>query len=94
MVVEAENFKETHSVERPILGMEFKISAGFASGKALFNEFKEIEKLDALIFGSEMTAVGTISACQENGITVPQQLSLAMFDGTELVKFCRQELLA
>ena len=82
--IESKNLKNTHSGERLILGMEFKIAAGFASGKAFFNDFNEIGKLDALVFGSEMTAVGAIIACQENGIAVPEQLSLTMFDGTEI----------
>ncbi|MDG1319521.1 MAG: LacI family DNA-binding transcriptional regulator [Paracoccaceae bacterium] len=83
-IIQAENCARTHSVDGQIVGREFNTPAGFASGKSLLSEYKEVSMMDALIFGSEMTAIGAVSACQEKGIIVPQQLSLAIFDGTEM----------
>lgn len=67
-----------------LTGREINTPAGFASGKTLLKQIGEIGNLDSLIFGSEMTAIGAAAACLENGIQVPGNLSLAIFDGTEI----------
>ena len=80
---DASSTTASHSSGR-LIGQEINTPEGFTSGKALLKQTQEIGSLDALLFGSEMTAIRAASALLENNIAVPDQLSLAMFDGTEL----------
>lgn len=59
----------------------YTIEGGYSAMKALA---ERIDRFTALVCGSDVLAVGALSACRELGIAVPGQLSIVGFDNLEV----------
>lgn len=68
-----------------ISGTEIVAAPSFISGVALMKELlPQVKDIDAILFASEMTAIGAVEFCRASDIDMPGELAVAAFDGTEL----------
>jgi DNA-binding LacI/PurR family transcriptional regulator len=68
-----------------VRGLEIKAKPTFIDGFELMSRLAAADQIpDALLFGSDMVAVGALQFCLSNGLQVPHDVALCAFDGTEL----------
>lgn len=72
-----------------ILEEESSIANGALAIKKLLAQDSEV---DAVFFANDDLAVGALSHCQSNGISVPEQIALAGFNGLEMSQAMRPRL--
>jgi len=66
-------------------GTEWRVQPGYAEGVRLIDDmFAGGTQPEAILCGSDMVAVGALQACLARGISVPDDLAICAFDGTEL----------
>ncbi|WP_228002973.1 LacI family DNA-binding transcriptional regulator [Nocardia australiensis] len=73
-----------HRLEPMIIESEHTDSAGIAAVHKLLNLFSRDNFPTALVCGNDFNAVGAMSALQEAGLRVPQDVSVIGYDNTSL----------
>lgn len=63
----------------------FNRAAGYRAGRALLSGE---EPVDGAFVASEQQATGLLRAAHELGVTIPEELCVVAFDGTEASEFC------
>jgi len=66
----------------------------YESGYELAKAILETEKVEAIICGNDLMAVGTLRAAEDLGMRVPQDLSIAGFDHVLFADLVRPRLTA
>ncbi len=68
-----------------VRGLELKANPTFVEGFELMSRLAASDRIpDAMLFASDMVAVGALQFCLLNGLRVPRDVALCAFDGTEL----------
>ncbi|MFG1795612.1 LacI family DNA-binding transcriptional regulator [Nocardia sp. NPDC049149] len=75
---------ERHSLEPMIIPSEHTDSAGMAAVQKLLNLFTRDNFPTALVCGNDFNAVGAMSALEEAGLRVPEDVSIVGYDNTSL----------
>ncbi|WP_330249477.1 LacI family transcriptional regulator [Nocardia sp. NBC_00565] len=73
-----------HELEPMIIASEHTDSAGIAAVQKLLNLFSRNNFPTALVCGNDFNAVGAMSALEEAGLRVPQDVSVVGYDNTSL----------
>lgn len=73
-----------HELEPMIIASEHTDSAGIAAVQKLLNLFSRNNFPTALVCGNDFNAVGAMSALEESGLRVPQDVSVVGYDNTSL----------
>ncbi|WP_069163875.1 LacI family DNA-binding transcriptional regulator [Nocardia altamirensis] len=75
---------ERHALEPMIIPSEHTDSAGMAAVQKLLNLFTRNNFPTALVCGNDFNAVGAMSALEEVGLRVPEDVSIVGYDNTSL----------
>ena len=74
-----QGFRKAIGVEPMIFEGEYGIKGGYAQGKLIARHIKE-NKVDGIFALNDLTCFGIIQALLENGINIPQDVSLIGYD--------------
>lgn len=66
----------------------------YESGERLLQRETILERFTAVIAASDMVALGVMNAAKDQGISIPEQLSLISIDGTNLTQLTRPRITA
>ncbi|MFE7745019.1 LacI family DNA-binding transcriptional regulator [Nocardia sp. NPDC057455] len=75
---------QRHGLEPMVVPSEHTDSAGTAAVRKLLNLFSRDNFPTALVCGNDFNAVGAMSALQEAGLRVPEDVSVVGYDNTSL----------
>ncbi|CAM4516018.1 LacI family DNA-binding transcriptional regulator [Nocardia ninae] len=75
---------ERHGLEPMVIPSEHTDSAGLAAVQKLLNLFTRDNFPTALVCGNDFNAVGAMSALEEAGLRVPDDVSIVGYDNTSL----------
>lgn len=75
---------ERHGLEPMVIPSEHTDSAGIAAVQKLLNLFTRDNFPTALVCGNDFNAVGAMSALEEAGLRVPDDVSIVGYDNTSL----------
>lgn len=75
---------ERHGLEPMVVPSEHTDSAGLAAVQKLLNLFSRNNFPTALVCGNDFNAVGAMSALEEAGLRVPEDVSVVGYDNTSL----------
>ncbi|MFE9575762.1 LacI family DNA-binding transcriptional regulator [Nocardia sp. NPDC006044] len=75
---------ERHGLEPMVVPSEHTDSAGIAAVQKLLNLFTRDNFPTALVCGNDFNAVGAMSALEEAGLRVPEDVSIVGYDNTSL----------
>ncbi|GAA5084471.1 LacI family DNA-binding transcriptional regulator [Nocardia iowensis] len=75
---------ERHGLEPMVIPSEHTDSAGMAAVQKLLNLFSRDNFPTALVCGNDFNAVGAMSALEEAGLRVPDDVSIVGYDNTSL----------
>ncbi|WP_454196005.1 LacI family DNA-binding transcriptional regulator [Nocardia sp. Marseille-Q1738] len=75
---------QRHGLEPMVVPSEHTDSAGMAAVRKLLNLFSRDNFPTALICGNDFNAVGAMSALEEAGLSVPEDVSVVGYDNTSL----------
>lgn len=75
---------ERHGLEPMVIPSEHTDSAGIAAVQRLLNLFSRNNFPTALVCGNDFNAVGAMSALEEAGLRVPDDVSIVGYDNTSL----------
>ncbi|WP_306119071.1 MULTISPECIES: LacI family DNA-binding transcriptional regulator [unclassified Roseitalea] len=76
-----------------IAGTEIKCFPGFQAGYELMQHLHEHDRMpDALLYASDMVAVGALQYCLSHGLTPARDIGLCAVDGTELTSVIKPGL--
>ncbi|MEU6830041.1 LacI family DNA-binding transcriptional regulator [Nocardia beijingensis] len=73
-----------HGLEPMVVASEHTDSAGMAAVRKLLNLFSRDNFPTALVCGNDFNAVGAMSALEEAGLRVPEDVSVVGYDNTSL----------
>lgn len=76
-----ERFKEPFNAEIQYVESRFSLVDGYAAMKRLLNKMPDLTAVFAM---SDVTAIGAIRAIRDEGLRVPEDISVMGFDGIEL----------
>lgn len=83
---------QRHNIDIPlhlIFPSNFHYSGGIASMNQLMHHRNEFS---AVFFQNDAMAIGALSVCHANGVTVPSELSMIGYDDLALTAICRPQL--
>ncbi|WP_280308800.1 LacI family DNA-binding transcriptional regulator [Nocardia abscessus] len=75
---------QRHGLEPMVVASEHTDSAGMAAVRRLLNLFSRDNFPTALVCGNDFNAVGAMSALEEAGLRVPEDVSVVGYDNTSL----------
>ncbi|MGY1978946.1 LacI family DNA-binding transcriptional regulator [Nocardia gipuzkoensis] len=75
---------QRHGLEPMVVASEHTDSAGIAAVRRLLNLFSRDNFPTALVCGNDFNAVGAMSALEEAGLRVPEDVSVVGYDNTSL----------
>ncbi|MBF6470943.1 MULTISPECIES: LacI family DNA-binding transcriptional regulator [Nocardia] len=75
---------QSHGLEPMVVASEHTDSAGMAAVRRLLNLFSRDNFPTALVCGNDFNAVGAMSALEEAGLRVPEDVSVVGYDNTSL----------
>ncbi|WP_063048524.1 LacI family DNA-binding transcriptional regulator [Nocardia arthritidis] len=75
---------QRHGLEPMVVPSEHTDSAGMAAVRKLLNLFSRDNFPTALVCGNDFNAVGALSALEEAGLRVPEDVSVVGYDNTSL----------
>lgn len=78
---------EPAGAEHTVVNCDFSFEAGYRATKEAIRAGDGTLSYDAIFAFTDAQAIGVLRACAEHNISVPGDLSLVSFDGTELADF-------
>lgn len=76
-----------------LIGVELKTEPSFTAGYELMQQLHERGQVpDAMLFASDMVAVGALQFSVSHGLSVPEDVAICAFDGTELTSVVKPSL--
>jgi len=71
--------------EGPIVRVPFTREGGYAGAQLLL---AQVPRVDAVLASNDLQGIGLVRVLQEHGISIPDDIAVAAFDGTKEAAYC------